>query len=650
MTSDLDTARARASCSRCHRRKKRCDRSLPTCNTCHSARVRCSFQDDEGQTASYPVAYIQSLKERIRELEGAAVTSEAPFPPGEPLAEEINFNDFQVGDALGGDTVVASNAEPSFPGSLLAQLPTFSEELKNLSLEATAERHLGWTSGLSFAKLTQMVLRRLTPDKADLVFMSNQENIGRASFFNLTSPSDIFNDSIFQSLSESISIHPLLFGDLFLEDITGPDSSAENLAWPSDEAHVQCLVDFYFAHSHTLYPFVKRSEVIQTLNRIRGNPQRLGEQSPLEIFRIWMVLAIGSTSLSSVSLTEELESRTYYSKALQYSELALGNDDMSALEVIMLQVSYSFFNQLGPNTWFLVGIAARLALGMGLHTSSTYDNLPVDVQETYKRVFFSIYMMDRVVSVALGRPFALNDDDIDVTPFAPADEETINPTSIPPTNPLHPPIMSVPLHILSLRRIASKISHTLYRARKNTPVPTESERREIIHSLHEELVTWRRTMPFPLPDIHPSVPHLNTIWYDFNYYTHLAMIYRPSPLSPTLDVERIKILEMAASMSVRQAFSMHQQQRFAYNWLNFLALFTATISLIYAITAQPEGLAVTLSKKETRAIEDLELALQLFGTFGVKFSAAERIGGMVGEVCRRYRAIRDGAEGGSGER
>jgi hypothetical protein len=357
--------------------------------------------------------YIQSMKARIRELEEAAMTAEAPLPPGEPLAEEIDFNDFQVGDALGGDTVVANNAEPCLPGPTIAQLPTFSEELKNLSLEATAERHLGWTSGLSFAKLTQTVLRRLTPDKADLIFMSNQENTGGASFFNLTSPSDIFNDSIFQSLSESISIHPLLFGDLFLENITGPGSNGENLVWPSDEAHVQRLVDFYFAHSHTLYPFVKRSEVIQTLNRIRGNPQRLGEQPPLEIFRVWMVLAIGSTSLSSVSLTEESESRTYYSKALQYSELALGNGDMSALEVIMLQVSYSFFNQLGPSkysrspsslqfliladTWFLVGIAARLALGMGLHTSSTYDNLPVDVQETYKRVFFSIYMMDRYV-------------------------------------------------------------------------------------------------------------------------------------------------------------------------------------------------------------------------------------------------------------
>jgi hypothetical protein len=47
------------------------------------------------------------------------------------------------------------------------------------------------------------------------------------------------------------------------------------------------------------------------------------------------------------------------------------------------------------DTWFLVGLAARLALGMGLHTSSTYLGMQVDMEQRRKRIFFSIYMMDR---------------------------------------------------------------------------------------------------------------------------------------------------------------------------------------------------------------------------------------------------------------
>jgi len=55
-----------------------------------------------------------------------------------------------------------------------------------------------------------------------------------------------------------------------------------------------------------------------------------------------------------------------------------------------------------------------MAIGMGLHNVSTYHGLSQDVVERRKRIFWSIYMMDRVVSIALGRPFAIHDDDIDV--------------------------------------------------------------------------------------------------------------------------------------------------------------------------------------------------------------------------------------------
>ncbi len=139
--------------------------------------------------------------------------------------------------------------------------------------------------------------------------------------------------------------------------------------------------------------------------------------------------------------------------------------------------------------------------------------------------------------------------------------------------------MAIPLHILALRRIAAKITRQVYSSRQAATLNTE-QREAILRALHQELVDWRRAMPFPLPDVDDQVPQLCTSWFDFNYYTHLAMLYRPSPLLPTMDRERVRTLEEAASMSIRQAFSMHRQRRLAYNWLNLLALFTATLSRI----------------------------------------------------------------------
>ena len=83
----------------------------------------------------------------------------------------------------------------------------------------------------------------------------------------------------------------------------------------------------------------------------------------------------------------------------------------------------------------------RIDDGVAVHRDGTVaavievEGFPYDLVQRRKRLFFSIYMMDRylrplrcsisasltdpipvyrVVSIALGRPFALHDDDIDV--------------------------------------------------------------------------------------------------------------------------------------------------------------------------------------------------------------------------------------------
>jgi hypothetical protein len=215
--------------------------------------------------------------------------------------------------------------------AILPALPsppqTLDGELKHLSLEATAERHLGSSSGLSFAKLTQTVLRRLTPDRADFVF-GNDGDQDMLAGLNIVSPSDLLNSPMFDNLGVSMPCDPAWVNDFVFNDITEPDHHLANLSIPTDQSHINSLVEFYFAHSHTLYPVVDRTEVLSTLRCVREEPQSSWAQSPLCLFRIWMVLAIGSTAYCSISLADESESMLYYNKALTYFESALGLGDM----------------------------------------------------------------------------------------------------------------------------------------------------------------------------------------------------------------------------------------------------------------------------------------------------------------------------------
>jgi hypothetical protein len=101
---------------------------------------------------------------------------------------------------------------------------------------------LGSTTGLSFAELTQMVLRRLTPDKADFVFNSQQGN----GWTEMDSLKFWKNESLNGSA-----------GKLRSKRLVPVVSPLGSLVWPADETYVRRLVDFYFAHSHTLYPILK---------------------------------------------------------------------------------------------------------------------------------------------------------------------------------------------------------------------------------------------------------------------------------------------------------------------------------------------------------------------------------------------------------
>ncbi|KAI1773863.1 hypothetical protein F4818DRAFT_452822 [Hypoxylon cercidicola] len=662
------TAVARTSCQRCYKRKKKCNRTLPQCDNCQTANVLCSFLDDDQQSGTYPIAFVQGLEAKVQELEGQlalalGATRDPPVVPepaldhGYSRTQDVDSHSptqQRLTDDIGGGEFSPFSARGQAPSSN-DQAISMARELRRLSLEAAAERHLGSSSGLSFAKLTQTILKRLTPDRSDFVFGISQGDdiLGQ---MNWDSPSDRFHPHVI-NFPNMTDFGPTLFGDISLSSIIEPSDSLTDLVLPT-KTRADQLASFYFAHSHTLYPIINESEFLALLDRIYEHPSDLSTVDPMSWFRIWMVLAIGSSSRCSVSMVEESEALLYYNKALEFFEPAFDYGEMVALETIMLQVSFSFFNQLGPNTWFLVGTAARIAIGLGLHTASAYENLPFGIANMRKRIFFSVYMMDRyvvffpsdrtgicltfssplpsVISIALGRPFALQDDDIEIEPFVDVDDGQIDNPATQDRDRLETSMLAIPRHILDLRKIASKISRQVYgnqaTIRANTP-----RREEIIRSLHRELIDWRRSMPFPLPDVHPRVPHLSSNWYDFNYYIHLAMLYRPSPLFPTLDQEMVRKLGNAAAMSIRQAYTMHRQKRFAYNWLNLLSLFTSTISLIYASTAQPRELVSYLQRAQV--IDDLELALQLFDKLNSKFPRAKNIQCIIDRVLRRYKEM-----------
>lgn len=556
-------------------------------------------------------SYVRDLEARVIQLEDHLSRLTSSRSHQATSATELNAYHSMKGAGS------ADSRRPDHRGALQGSpVNVLESEMTKLSLDATADRYLGSSSGVSFARLTQAVLRRLKPDQYPFSFEVAQSD--------RLSGRDALDDSELAEMPRQRSIYP----------------HYPSCLPPKDRAYQ--LADYYWAHNHTLYPFLRKNWFMNLLGNMYSDQDHDLYSSPSWLYTMWMVFAIGSTCWSSIVPDAcESESTHSYNQAMIYFYDALSIEGTSALDSMLLQITYSFFNRVGGNTWYLVGSAIRLAIGLGLHApNASAKELPMDVQEYRKRIFWSLYMADRVVSISLGRPLGIRDDDIEVDLFSAVDDECIFPDKILPQPQLRESDLTVPLHVLALRKIASQIFDQVY-SNRNRHLPTVDQE-ATFSRLHTQLLEWRRTMPFPLPQCRSlQIPHTSTSWYDYNYYLHLIMLYRPSPLCPVLTLEKVDLIANASAMAIRHIEVMHNEQRYSYNWITLFNVFSVALTLIYSITAQPDSLPIYLRRSD--ALSDLDRASRVLGNFAQKFPTVARCRNIVQGVSQRLRALMNSA-------
>lgn len=286
--------------------------------------------------------YIRGLEKRVHELEsalklyqtGGSASGGPAYATTQTLAMDSPGNtSFRQAGAPGPSATESASSSQyqndawstdPFPGryqqensqkkSQQNDIPESLESgLKYLSLEATADRYLGSSSGVTFARLTQAVLKRLKPDQQHYTFQipAPQDDTPAQS-----GPSP-FSD-------EQNTFHP----DISTKDVSISAAPVANMPLP-DKTHAYQLADYYWSHSHTLYPFVRKALFMESLGKMYANPNDpLLLSSHSWLYTMWMVFAIGSTSLSSVMISDEIESIQYWKAAMFYFDATLEAGNM----------------------------------------------------------------------------------------------------------------------------------------------------------------------------------------------------------------------------------------------------------------------------------------------------------------------------------
>ena len=234
------------------------------------------------------------------------------------------------------------------------------------------------------------------------------------------------------------------------------------------------LIEHYLGNINVLYPFLTETMLYGSIDTVY---QEGGRASPMDHWTTRLVLAVALASQSRRrGDTQYQDAVRYASSALDHIEEVLHPGSVPAIQALILLVLYSMLDPHHFNSWYLIGLASRAMVDIGLH-----QDPPPELQikepelEVRRRVYHCVYDLDRSVNVldqllhrglisfrrsismVYSRGFSFTDGSGHVT--APKLRE-----GSAATNPLFPYALDPAIQLGHLRRIQSEAYQKLFQS------------------------------------------------------------------------------------------------------------------------------------------------------------------------------------------
>lgn len=242
----------------------------------------------------------------------------------------------------------------------------------------------------------------------------------------------------------------------------------------------------------------------------------------------------------------------YFEKAVEiYRAVQSTFYPASLLEIqsLTLMALYLHATDNYPASWIVVSVAIRKAQDVGAHRKNVYRSSPTVDGELWKRTFWCLIVLDRLVSVILGRGCGVGEEDFDVDlPLEVDDQywETDDPALAFRQPAGIPCKVSAFTWVIKLTQITAFALRTLYaidQSKVFSGLKFVNWREEVFEQLNAALSEWAASVPNHLLWPPPKENLLFTaqaaaLW--MLYYTVRILIYRPfisfstgAPYSPS---------------------------------------------------------------------------------------------------------------------
>ncbi|KAI8660148.1 Zn(2)-C6 fungal-type domain-containing protein [Fusarium keratoplasticum] len=299
-----------------------------------------------------------------------------------------------------------------------------------------------------------------------------------------------------------------------------------------DEARRLCEV--YFETIHLAYPFIPKSLFMETWGGFQG-PLSETHHNSTDLAILYVICAIGSYYNSFPGRDSSTNHEHYFRCAVIHSGK---HHSINQVTLLLVQCFYFLAICKTDSCWIALGQAVRIAQSIGLHVESKTSKPrgPVEL-ERRRRIWYSIYVLDRLLSLQLGRPPAIHDEDCSVPMPSRRGDNDIDWTSsiIEPVE--GPSTGDYFVAVIEFSRIVGRVLSDIYGPAQERPT---AEMMICTQVLDRQLVEWKMNLPRKLRfdlghAFDPSVAFRRQRNMLAIKYHHLrALIHRPYLCYPLL--------------------------------------------------------------------------------------------------------------------
>ncbi|TAQ85825.1 hypothetical protein B7494_g5831 [Chlorociboria aeruginascens] len=595
---------------------------LPSCKSCEKANMKCVGYDPITKR-EIPRSYVYYLETRINYLENLLLENSIPFSPAEildqasrpgpdPNAVQTPSDDGRT--SYSGSDFPLTHKQPQEVAWNKKQdesekLNKLVSNIGNVSVQGASDaRYLGSTSGISFARVVFAAVK-------SSVSGTNSEKSG-------VRPS---KPDAAKAVGTGTSMRDSFFG-------LHTKPTIKQAPFPDKEVGKR-LVELYFEHANPQIPILHRGEFMKMfeLAYVEGEGR---VRTPKELYMLNIVFAIGSGIFLGDSERDGEEKspeksrkrftgkqgqpEEYHASAIVHLESCLSSPSsidgfgggLEELQAVLLLAGFALLRPVAPGLWYIIGVAVRLAVDLGLHYEDGKD-IDVGLEEVSedvkredsdlaqlqrersarergrrewirdfrRRLWWCTYSFDRLVSTCVGRPFGVTDEVVTTEFPSLLDDKYISPAGFqePPGGDSEPSYKHAAYHYFRLRLLQSEILQVLqHQLAQQARAGGLNQRNSYMHiqlpssflSKFDSFRSWRIDIDKRLWEWKSSAPTkqetgvaFSVEFLELNYWQCIIMLYRQSLSVPPVFEGEFSTTEEVDSPSMHNVELREDEER-----------------------------------------------------------------------------------------